>query len=72
GKGQSKGTYNSTGKHKLKGDASPAEQGDDKVDLKALPVVVRRQLPRPRWCSDFLKGRCAKDACPFPQLSENS
>lgn len=68
GKGKSKGT--GKGKHKIKNDASPADQSEDNIDLKVLPVVVRRQWSKPRWCSDFLKGRHAKDACPFPHMSE--
>ena len=60
----------SKGKSKLKGDVAPANVDEDRIDMKALPAVARRELSRPRWCSDLLKGCCTKDPCPYPHHSE--
>ena len=58
------------GKGKGKPDALPSKEDDGKIHLNALPSAVRRQLSRPRWCSDYLKGCCNKDPCQFPHHSE--
>ena len=54
------------GKSKFKGDAAPAANDEDRLDMEALPTAAHRHLSRPRWCSDFLKGCCTKDPCPYP------
>ena len=64
-KGKDKGK--GKGKSKLKGDAAPAN-AEERLDTKALLAVARRQLSRPRWCSDFLKGCCTKDPCLYPSI----
>ena len=46
------------GKGKRKSDAAPSKEGEGKADVQALPGVVRRQLSRPRWCSDVLRCCC--------------
>ncbi len=74
----SKGARGGKGKHKckgegksnLKGDAAPANADEERLDMKALPAAALRQWSRPRWCSDFLKGCCTKDPCPYPHHSE--
>ena len=38
--------------------------------MKIWPSAVRRQLSRPRWCPDFLRGCCKKENCALPHLSE--
>ena len=42
----------------LKSDASPANVDEERIDTKALPAAARRQLSRPRWCSDFSEKGC--------------
>ena len=58
------------GRGKSKSDALPSKEGEGKIDMQVLPAVVRRQLSRPRWCSDYLKGCCNKNLCPCPHHSE--
>ena len=74
GRGQSQGAGNhkskGKGKVKHKSDAAPSKEVEGKIDTQALPAVVRRQLSRPRWCSDFLKGCSTKNPCPFPHYTE--
>ena len=72
-KAQGGGTHaKGAGQAKGKSDAAPSTEDDVKIDMKALPAAVRRQLSRPRWRTDFLKGCCTEILCPLPHHSENS
>ena len=53
GKGTSKVKGNVKGNGKGDKFAAPAGRSDGLVDLKALPVAVRRDLSRPKWRNDF-------------------
>ena len=62
--GNGKEKRNGKNKSKLKGYVAPANNDEERLDMKALPVAARRKLSRPRLCSDFLKGCYTKGPCP--------
>ena len=72
GAGKGKDKRKGKGKSKVKSDAAPSNEDGGKVDLKALPVEVRRQLSRRRWCADFFEGWLfiKKDPCSLPHHLE--